>query len=344
MVCVAIVVGRRIRPVHRFLDQVDDAVRRGVEHRLVELARCDGGNELRIRDAVARRHFEVEAGGKGADAVVHRAPVGDHETVEAPLVAEDAREQPRVLARVHTVDAVVRAHDRPRLGVLDDALEAAEVDLAQRALVDVCAHAHPVGLLVVRGEMLQRSADAARLQSVDEGGTEAAAQDRVLGEVFEVAAAQRGPLDVDAGAEQHANTFGLRLVAERVAESLEELRVPRRSERHRRRKARCRNTVADAEVVAALTLFAHAVGSVGQVDGRDGDAVDSLRLPEALAAGQRRLLLGGQRVGMRERGGHDSPSIRSTNTLHSSVFDWLPVVRPALNTPRARVQSSRLVG
>ena len=71
------------------------------------------------------------------------APQSDiDEPLEAPLVAQHRRQQPRVLRRVDAVDAVVRAHHRPRLRGLDDPLEAAQVDLAQRPLVDVGADPH----------------------------------------------------------------------------------------------------------------------------------------------------------------------------------------------------------
>ena len=95
---------------------------------------------------------------------------------------------------VHAVDPVVGAHDRPRVGGPDDPLEPAQVDLPQRPLVDVGAHPQAVGLLVVRGEVLQRRADALALQAADQRRTEHAADQRVLRQVLEVAATQRRAL------------------------------------------------------------------------------------------------------------------------------------------------------
>ena len=100
---------------------------------------------------------------------------------------------------VHAVDPVVGAHHRPRAGLGHDPLEGGQVDLAQRALVDVGADRIRSCFLVVGREVLHRRADALALQAPDAGGAEHAGQQRVLGVVLEVAPAQRRPLDVDPG-------------------------------------------------------------------------------------------------------------------------------------------------
>ena len=69
---------------------------------------------------------------------------------------------------MHAVDAVVCAHDGPRLGLLDDVLECREVDFAQRTLGDVGADAQTVGFLVVGGEVLERGAHALGLHACDD--------------------------------------------------------------------------------------------------------------------------------------------------------------------------------
>nr|BFE55839.1 hypothetical protein GCM10020063_003650 [Dactylosporangium thailandense] len=77
--------------------------------------------------------------------------------------------------------------------------------------------------------MLQRGADAAALQARDPLGGEHAGEDRVLGEVLEVAPAERGALEVDAGAarlvraRQRTVLDSLTALAEPVAEHPEAL-------------------------------------------------------------------------------------------------------------------------
>ena len=113
-----------------------------------------------------------------------------------------------VLRGVRPVDLVVGAHHRPRLRVLHHVLERGQVDLAQGAFVHLGADPQPVGLLVVRGEVLQRGADTPALHAVDHRGREHAGQPRILGEVLEVAPAQRRSLHVDARAEHHRHAAG----------------------------------------------------------------------------------------------------------------------------------------
>ena len=171
--------------------EVDRATGCGVEHALGEFAGAHGCDELRIRPPTGRGHLQVESCGDAGDAVVHGSPVRDDEAVEAPVVAEHAGEQPGVLGGPDAVELVVRAHDRPRRSVLHDTLESAQVDLPQRTRIHVGARAHAVELLVVRSEVLERGADALRLDAADGRGSEHARHDRVFREVLEVAAAQR---------------------------------------------------------------------------------------------------------------------------------------------------------
>ena len=162
-----------------------------VDVRLGERARPDGIHDDAGPATAAGGHLQVEPSSDRGVAAVDRTPVGDDQPVEPPLLAQDGGQQPRVLRGVDPVDPVVRAHDRPRLGGGDDPLERRKVDLAQGAFVDVGRDRHPVGLLVVRGEVLQGRAHPLRLDALHDGGGQLAGEVRVLGEVLEVAAAQR---------------------------------------------------------------------------------------------------------------------------------------------------------
>ena len=73
------------------VDQLEHPGHRGVEDVLVQLARAYGGDDRGVADAEVGRHLQVQPGGKGGDSVVHRAPVGDDQAVEAPLVPQDGR-------------------------------------------------------------------------------------------------------------------------------------------------------------------------------------------------------------------------------------------------------------
>ena len=244
--------------------------------------------------AQLRRHLEVEPGGDRGGPVVHRAPVGDDQAVEAPLLAQHLGQQPVVLGGVDAVDLVVGAHHRPRLGQRDHPLEGRQVDLAQRPLVDVGADPGPVGLLVVGGEVLQRGADALGLHADHERRTQLAGEPRVLGEVLEVAAAQRRALDVDTRPQEHRDVLGPGLPAERLPHLAHQVDVPRGGERRRGREAGRRHALPQG--AGPLALLAQPVRAVGDHHRRDPQPLHRRRVPEVRADAQRGLLLEGQLV------------------------------------------------
>ena len=129
-----------------------------VQLALGQLAGVDG--TAQVGAALARRagHLQVEPGAQRGDRAVGPEPVADDGAVEAPLAAQHLGDQPRVLAAVRPVEPVVGGHDRAHAGVLDGPLERHEVQLAQRALVDLGRDRHPLELGVVADEVL----DAAR--------------------------------------------------------------------------------------------------------------------------------------------------------------------------------------
>src|SRR5450756_2703003 len=91
--------------------------------------------------------------------------------------------------------------------------------------------------------MLEGRADALRLHPGDQGCGELAGEGRVLGEVLEVAPAQRRPLDVHARTEEHGDLVRAGLAAESLADARQQLDVPGRAEGGRRREAGGRHAV-----------------------------------------------------------------------------------------------------
>ncbi len=98
--------------------------------------------------------------------------------------------------RIGPVDPVVAGHDSPRPPLAHGDLEACEIDLVQSPLVDHGVPDHPQGLLAVRGEVLGACCRSGRFDAADVRGGEPAGQERILGEVLEIPAAQRRPFDV----------------------------------------------------------------------------------------------------------------------------------------------------
>ena len=285
--------GGRVGGEHRPgpLDQAQHPAYGPVQHVLGQRPGVDRRDHGGVAVTQGRRHLEVEAGLQGGDAVVHGAPVGHDEAVVPPLVAQHLGQQPVVLGGVGAVDLVVGAHHRPRPGRGDHALERGQVDLAQRALVDLGADPQPVVLLVVGSEVLHRGADALRLDGGDHRDRELAGQERVLGEVLEVASAQWGALHVDAGPEDDRDALHARLLRQGRADLGDQVAVPGRRDGAGRGEAGGREAPADPGVVGLLRLHPQTVGPVGDHDRRQAEPLDRAGVPEVPAHHEPGLLL-----------------------------------------------------
>jgi hypothetical protein len=71
------------------LEGAEQAAHDRVEPRLVELAGAHPVRELRAVLPAGPRHLQIEAGARQPDRRRDREPVGHHEAVEAPLLAQD---------------------------------------------------------------------------------------------------------------------------------------------------------------------------------------------------------------------------------------------------------------
>ena len=159
-------------------------------------------------------------------------PVGHDQAVEGPLLAQDHLEQLGRLGCVDAVDEVVGGHDGGGPGLAYADLEGAQVEVAQGSGADPAVGVEAVGLLVVAGQVLDgHSPPRVGLDPVGDGGGDASGQQRVLGEVLEVASAQDGAVQVEGGGEPEVDAEALHLGSDDVSETLGECRVPGLGER-----------------------------------------------------------------------------------------------------------------
>ncbi|CAM5620141.1 hypothetical protein SCYAM73S_07825 [Streptomyces cyaneofuscatus] len=298
----------------------------GVQHRLIQGAVPHGGHDLGVGAPPGAGHLEVQTRAEGGHPVAYGSPVGHDDAVEPPLGAQDVGQQPGVLREGHPVDAVVGGHHGPGAVAADDAFEGAEVDLAQRALVDVGADPHPVGLLVVGRVVLECRAHTGLLEPAHHGPAQLGGEQRVLGEVLEVAPAERRALDVDARTQQHPDAVRGRLVRERSGDAMGELRVPAAAECHGGRVAGGGGGAVQVELasVARLLRQTQSVRPVGKGDGRDTGPVHGRGDEVPAAAGQGCLLGQGQRRGRGVcRRGRSGLVGRHTAHLSVRVGEWI---------------------
>ena len=110
------------------------------------------------------------------------------------------------------------------------------------------------------------------LETVYERSGEHARDQRILGEVLEVAPAQRGALDVDPGAEHDVNPLRPSLDGDRLAHPAHELGVEGRRKRRCGGEARGRRAARDPVVLAILRLPTQPMRAVGHGDRRDAQS------------------------------------------------------------------------
>ena len=183
---------------------------------------------------------------------MHRPPIGDDQALEAPLILQQIDQQRIAFRTEDAVDAVVRTHDGPRLGIFHRGLESGQVDLPQGALVHLRGDAETLIFLVVGGEMLEGCAHTLALNPVDPRRGHLAREIGVFGEILEVAATQGRALHVVAGAKQHIHAQGHTLLAQGHAHLAQQLHIPGGGQTGRRGEGRGREALAAMSLRSAI--------------------------------------------------------------------------------------------
>ena len=196
--------------------------------------------------------------------------------------------QQRALGHRLAVDAVVRRHHGPDAGLTDDGLERRQVQLAQRPLADADVRGHPLGLGVVGDEMLDGGADAAVLEPAHVAHPDPRGQERILAEALEMPAGVGGAVEVDGRREHDVDALAPGLGRKQAAQLLDELLVPRRRQRGRRRHVR-------RGVTLVPPFAAPACGTVGDDRATEPHGRLGVQRPEVRAGEQADLLLWRQR-------------------------------------------------
>jgi hypothetical protein len=237
-----------------------------VDDLVAHVTALDRRQQLGTHELRRSRHLEIAPTVGAGHPVVHGPPVGDHQPGERPLALEHLVEQAIVRTGEVAGDAVVRAHQRPRVDGGDGVLEGDQVQLAQGTLGDLRADRHALELGFVADVVLDARADAVVLEAGDEPRREARGEQRVLGVALEVAAAERRAVQVDRGPEKDLRALRLRLGGQRGADLLQQRRVPRRTER-----------AADGEAGRrrpGQRVASRAVRTVGDLQRGDADPFD----------------------------------------------------------------------
>ena len=189
-----------------------------------------------------------------------------------------------VLGAVLAAESVVRAHDPPGAALLDRPFERPEVDLAERAVVDLHVDRHPIHLGVVAGEVLDRDGDV--LSTGRRARTPRRGRPTVRGPRCSTRTFARRPGCGGCSPSVRAGR-GRPCAAPRcraTRRSARADRVPRRAQGDPGRHDHARRAR------SSVTLAAHPVGPVGHLHRRDPGVREFLRAPGGLAGEQPALV------------------------------------------------------
>ncbi len=215
---------------------IHGVARVAMNHRFGEFARCQRHLEFVVGEAIWPGHFDVETGiERGRRGTRAEKPVGFDEAFESPFLAQNFREQLRVLTAVHAVHLVVRAHHRRRAGLDDAAFEVRQIQFVQRARSDVRAHLEARVFEIVQREVF-RAGQHVILRAADERHRHRAHVMRIFRVGLLRPAPSRMAQQIDGGREQHVAALGRDFQRDRETDAPLEFDVERRRARDRHRK------------------------------------------------------------------------------------------------------------
>jgi len=131
--------------------------------------------------------------------------------------------------------------------------------------------------------MFEGCADPFVLNPFDVGGCQFAGKERILREILEIAAAQRGTLDVRARTQNNGNILFLAFDPDGLPDPADQAAVPGACESGRARETGRGDGIHDAEIVGGAGLLAESVRAVRHHHGGDAEPIDGLGRPEVLS-------------------------------------------------------------
>ena len=196
------------------------------------------------------------------------APVAHHDTVKAPLRAENIGQKPLVFGSKCAVDPVIRRHDRTGLSFFYGCFKRIQINLPYGSFVCNRVADKTEVFLIVECKVLQAGTHAHGLHPAHECRTELSRKERVFAVIFKISAAKRVALDVQSGTEKHMHPVIPAFLADCTPDFLGIFGIPGGRHARRRRECGCRLAFGNP-VVPAADLLAQSVRSVRHCEAGD---------------------------------------------------------------------------
>ena len=187
-------------------------------------------HDLLILSAGASRHLKIKACPDAFHTVFDRTPVSYNKPFVSPLVPQDICQKIFIFRAESSVQGIVCTHHSPHLCLLNDFFKCRKIDFMKRSLIHLCVYAHPLGLLVIAGKMLDTGSNSLCLKTFHICRCKFSGKIRILAEVFKVSSAERASLHIDSGTEQHSHIFRLAFSSQALAQFFHYFRVKRCSQ------------------------------------------------------------------------------------------------------------------
>ena len=289
----------------------------------LQLAALHGFDNLRIR-LFGAGHGQIATCLHGLYPIVGRAPVTHDTAVKAPLIAENIGQIFSILRGISPVDPVVGSHNRPGLRLLYGPFKGGQVNLPQRPLIHLGGDGGTPGLLAVGQIMLHAGAHTLALNALHIGGSHLSRQQRILGKILEIPAAERTSLDIYPWSQQYLNASGLALFSQSLSDLPQQFPVKAGCGETFRRKADCLHIVVVRNLLRIRLRHPQSVTLHASIPSRSIATVFQSSAPEQSAA-------------------FSSGSISATRSLISSllfisIFSYLPSTVRKILSQRPRTE------
>ena len=168
--------------------------------------------------------------GDGGQSFANTNPVGHHDTLKAPVLAQNLGQQVAVPHRVLAVNLVVRRHHSPGVTLAYGNLETTQIQLAGSTLTHALIYCRTVGLLRVDGKVLGTHTGTLTLHTLNISCCNLTCQQRVFRVVLKVSAAQWVAMQVHARSQNHVAAILLGLITNSLSHLVHQVGVPGRSQ------------------------------------------------------------------------------------------------------------------
>ncbi len=243
-------------------DHPQELIQALIQHLLRQAAVLYCRDDIMDTGIAGTGHFQMASVLHAQRMVIAAAPVGDHIAVEAPFIHQDLLQHVAVFIGIHAVDFVVAGHDGLGSALFDSDLKAGGVQLPECPLIHHGIIGHAAKLLAVCRKVLGAGGDPLALNPSDISRCHLAGQIRILGEILEVAAAERTSLDVQARSQDDIDIHGHRFLSQCLSDLFAQRLIPAVGHGSRCGEAGGRQAGIQPQVIPCTCLPAQAVRAV----------------------------------------------------------------------------------